>query len=181
MDDNENNCGYTYVGKTLKFDNYEGVTILYLNHDKYSNSEIEASPNTLDEEKMVYHPFYLNTEKIEVGVGDEYRVCVESNIPNYQFDLKPNIWCARTKEDSRYIHIEDGVISAEKEGEVWLSYYDSEHRCDVGEGADRNYPVKAIKHTNGAITVQTPLKNSITTRDLFEKYPEYLYESPQQK
>lgn len=61
---------------------------------------------------MVYHPFYLNTEKIEVGVGDEYRVCVESNIPNYQFDLKPNIWCARTKEDSRYIHIEDGVISA---------------------------------------------------------------------
>lgn len=181
LDDNENNCGYTYVGKTLKFDNYEGVTILYLNHDKYSNSEIEASPNTLDEEKMVYHPFYLNTEKIEVGVGDEYRVCVESNIPNYQFDLKPNIWCARTKEDSRYIHIEDGVISAEKEGEVWLSYYDSEHRCDVGEGADRNYPVKAIKHTNGAITVQTPLKNSITTRDLFEKYPEYLYESPQQK
>lgn len=87
----------------------------------------------------------------------------------------------QNKEDSRYIHIEDGVISAEKEGEVWLSYYDSEHRCDVGEGADRNYPVKAIKHTNGAITVQTPLKNSITTRDLFEKYPEYLYESPQQK
>lgn len=40
---------------------------------------------------------------------------------------------------------------------------------------------KTTLPVNGDITVQTPLKNSITTRELFEKYPEYLYESPQQK
>ncbi len=34
---------------------------------------------------------------------------------------------------------------------------------------------------NGEITVQTPLENSITTRQLFEEYPEYLYQSPQEK
>lgn len=34
---------------------------------------------------------------------------------------------------------------------------------------------------NGAITVQTPLKDSISTRELFEDYPGYLYESPQEK
>ena len=55
LDDNENNCGYTYVGKTLKFDNYEGVTILYLNHDKYSNSEIEVLIHWMRKKWYIIH------------------------------------------------------------------------------------------------------------------------------
>lgn len=161
-DEDVDTFGYTYVDKTWKYENYKGVTILYLNHEKYKNSIIEAQENTIQEEKMVYHPFFLPSDKIEIPVGEKYEVEIKSNISGYNHDFSKWLW-SLDGLGPKYISFSNNVITAEQKEEAWFKVYDSVH--DI----EREYPVKAIE-TNTSTTPPQPTKEAYDKKVVIGEY-----------
>lgn len=160
--------GGSLADKKLIVDALEGTTVLYLAYEDYINNVVSATREMIQGGEIVYDSFSLLTNEIELREDEQYQINVISNIDGYI----PSLSYSCSNNDVSVT--KEGLITAKSLGEAIITIKDK-------SGCVKYFTVRgAGTHKNGDITVQTPLRGSITDYQLFKEYPEYLYQSPQE-
>lgn len=159
--------GNQYAKRKLVVDCLEGTTVLYLAYEDYINNVISATQEMIQEGGIVYDTFSVSPSKVYLEYGESCQLTCKSNIKGYE----PQLFFEPLS--NKFTVTEMGNVTAKSTERGTIQIYDR-------AGCYKYCIINDVIEKNGDITVQTPLRNSITTYQLFRDYPEYLFRSPQE-